>query len=353
MATHGTEVDSIRAEVCEACNICGSNGTIIYSNQRDRIFKAPGQWSMLRCNNDRCGMVWLNPMPIPADIAKAYEHYYTHAQRKDARVPGALKRIYKQIRSDYLAARFGYPRGPAPHLLPLPLARWIIFFSPLRQAEADGDVRHLHSAAAGRLLDVGCGSGDWLESMSELGWNVSGVDFDANAVCVGRQRGLEVYCGSVEDQHFPEDTFDAVTLNHVIEHLPEPIETLRECARVLRRGGKLVVSTPNVDSLSHKIYQQDWRGLEPPRHLHIFSFAALREALARAGMPEVRMLPQPSPSILYESHVLSRGRGGSSVGASRRFLYTWAAKSFATVEVFLVRWRPLLADAMTVIATKH
>jgi len=291
-------------------------------------------------------------MPTPDDIGKAYANYYTHSSRADSHPPSALKLLYRQLRSDYLAARFGYPRSVPRHPLPLRLTRWIIPMMPLRRAEADAAVRHLPAEAAGRLLDVGCGSGDWLESMSALGWDVSGVDFDASAVTVGRKRGLNVHRGSIEDQRFPENTFDAVTLHHVIEHVPEPVQTLQECARVLKHGGKLVVSTPNADSLSHRMYKQDWRGLEPPRHLHIFSFGSLHEVLARAGLHDVRILPQPSTSMLYESHLLRRGKKGPLASARRRALDMWAARGCATAELLLVKWRPSLADAMTAIATK-
>ena len=91
------------------------------------------------------------------------------------------------------------------------------------------------------------------------------------AVQVARQRGLEVDCGAVEDQRYPAAAFDAVTLNHVIEHVPDPLATVAECRRLLKPGGRLLMFTPNAGSLAHWMFGRDWRGLEPPRHLHLFA----------------------------------------------------------------------------------
>lgn len=350
MTTLAAEADVIRVQPCAACPICGATGRPVYSGQRDRMFDAPGRWSLKRCSNDRCRLAWLDPMPIAADIGKAYTRYYTHAPQSNAQAAGAIKRLFLHLKSDYLATRYGYPRGALP--LPLPLTGHLLAPFPLRRAEADAEVRFLDAVSNGQLLDVGCGSGDWLLAMRERGWQVTGVDFDAGAVAVGRQRGLRVRCGPLEDQRFPDESFDAITLNHVIEHVPDPVRTLQECARVLRRGGRLVVSTPNADSLSHHIYKQDWRGLEPPRHLHIFSFDALRDALALAGLRTVRLLPQVADSILYESHLLRHGWTGSFVGARRRWMSWIAARGLATAELLLVKWRPSMADAVTAIAVK-
>ena len=75
--------------------------------------------------------------------------------------------------------------------------------------------------------------------------------------------------------NYPADSFDAVIMSHVIEHVPQPRELLAECARLLKLGGRLVMLTPNAESFGLDYYGRCWRGLEPPRHLQIFSQPAL------------------------------------------------------------------------------
>ena len=208
-------------------------------------------------------------MPLKEDIGNAYANYYTHAARNCSNRAGLLRAVFRWMKRGYWATKYNYQVGPGS--FPIKILGMFLYLFPLRRRAVDEEVRMLNAVAQGRLLDVGCGSGEWLTLMKNHGWRVEGVDFDENAVRVARERGLEVHCGSLEEQRFPNDTFNAVTLNHVIEHVPDPVRTLTECARILKPGGRLILFTPNVSSLSHRIFRQDWRGLEPPRHLHLFS----------------------------------------------------------------------------------
>jgi len=343
MITESKNGEDIKSESCPTCAVCGSEGEFIYLKQQDRMFGASGEWNLKRCTNEQCLLIWLDPMPVEEDIGKAYARYYTHTSLDIPGRLGALKR-------EYLTQKYNYQFGSASHTIPG--TRQFLSFPPFRHSSADGDVRFLHAVPHGRLLDVGCGSGDWLLSMRELGWEVTGVDFDENAVKVGRQRGLTINCGALEQQHFSNDSFDAVTLNHAIEHVPDPVGTLSECVRILKPGGKLVVFTPNGSSLGHRIFKEYWRGLEPPRHLHIFSFQSVRCALRQAGFQKMSVLPQVADSIIYESYLLRRGYRGSFVGARRRWIIWLFARFFCSIERLLVKWKPSIADCVAVIAEK-
>lgn len=352
MKFSSSEPNEIRTDPCISCHLCGTHGERIYTGLRDRLFGAPGLWTLMKCRNTHCGVCWLNPMPVAADIGKAYSYYYTHNQGGSAQPGGAFRQFYFRLKANYFASHYGYCRDDMTRPQRLPLPGQLLKIFPLRRAEADYEVRYLSALPGGELLDVGCGSGDWMASMSARGWKTTGVDFDADAVDVARQRGLEVHCGALEDQRFSEARFDAVTLNQVIEHVPDPLGTLRECARVLKPEGRLIVSTPNVESLSHRVFKQNWRGLEPPRHLHIFTLHALRNAIHAAGLHRVRILPLVSSSLLHESYLLSRGRNGSMGDASQSGISWMAARGLATAEMALVKWRPSLADILTAIAIK-
>lgn len=220
-------------------------------------------------------------MPLTEDIGNAYEGYYTHESRIAEGPKSFLKQVYHVVKRDYLVSRYGYRAASEKN--EWNRLGWLLYLFPIRRSEVDDEVRHLSAYPGGRLLDVGCGSGDWLLAMRELGWQVMGLDFDINAVMVATRRGLQVAHGSLEAQCYPDENFDAIILNHVIEHLPDPIATLAECRRILRRGGQLMLFTPNTASFGHQIFRETWRGLEPPRHLHLFSPSSMRTGLSRAG----------------------------------------------------------------------
>jgi predicted SAM-dependent methyltransferase len=108
-------------------------------------------------------------------------------------------------------------------------------------------------------------------------------------VAHARERfGLEVHCGDVRALALPGNTYDAIVMNHVIEHMLDPVAVLRECHRLLKRGGTLVLTTPNVNSYGHECFQAAWLGLDPPRHLHLFSQTTLAVVAQRSGFQECR-----------------------------------------------------------------
>jgi 2-polyprenyl-3-methyl-5-hydroxy-6-metoxy-1,4-benzoquinol methylase len=142
----------------------------------------------------------------------------------------------------------------------------------------------------GRLLDVGCATGDFLVRMRELGWDVYGVDIDSNAVKIARDHNrLDVFDGTLEQACFPDDAFDAVTMSHVIEHVADPLQILKETYRILKPGGKLVLTTPNMHSLCHKIYKSSYYHLDIPRHFYILSTKSIRICAESARLKILRL----------------------------------------------------------------
>jgi SAM-dependent methyltransferase len=142
----------------------------------------------------------------------------------------------------------------------------------------------LKGAPPGTLLDVGCGGGRFMSRMKRLGWNVEGIDFDEKATArITRRYGLKTYTGNLLACGLPDSCYDAITMSHAIEHLYEPERTLKECLRLLKPGGRLVVVTPNVESAGAALFGAYWRGWEPPRHLQLYSVKTLGSLLRRAG----------------------------------------------------------------------
>lgn len=283
MGTHPYENKRICIQEARFCRLCRCKGIVLYQDLRDRLFGAPGTWSLMRC--PRCSLVWLNPRPIPVDIGKLYDTYFTHSANDH--IP-KLATLQKLIRNSILATHMGY-NSIADGLTQKMLGRVLSLVGPLREIVELG-VMSLHGREKGRLLDVGCGSGVFLARMRGLGWEVEGVEPDRETVKVAREQfGLSIHEGTLAEAGFPDDTFDAITMNHVIEHVWDPISTLQECRRVLKPGGKLVLITPNIESLGHRLFREAWRGHEVPRHLYLFSPRTLRTCAEQAGLKVLQL----------------------------------------------------------------
>lgn len=327
--------EQIRSTSRPNCCICGVQGKPLYQALEDRLFRAPGKWNLRKCPTETCGLIWLDPMPVEDDLPKAYRSYHTHHGSVPQNGSSVVRDIYFRMQQAYLRSRYNYvsERGNKwDRCLGIALGAY-----PPRRAIYDSLVFWLNFKAGGQLLEIGCGNGSALKFMKELGWQVEGVDFDPLAVEQARGHGLKVHLGSLEAQVFPDGQFDAVVARHVIEHVYDPARVLRECYRVLKPGGVLVLITPNADSWGHRRYLQNWRGLEPPRHLHIFNRTSLSELCSRAGfrVAQCRAIVL-SRSILTESSTLrdvagSRQRSQffrTRLGSELQASWQWARSLF-------------------------
>lgn len=140
-------------------------------------------------------------------------------------------------------------------------------------------LRMLERATVGRrLVDVGCAHGFFLAAARERGWAGCGVDISADAVRYARQTlGLDVVHGALERAGFAEGAFDAVAMVGTIEHMPDPLTTLRSAANLLKPGGYLLITTLDIEGVFR---QWEWK---PPEHIFYFSFRSLSRVLEAAG----------------------------------------------------------------------
>ena len=282
--------DEIQTRLCHACPVCGSTGSQLYHGLTDRLFDVPGTWSLSKCDNPVCGTLWLDPMPVEADLPKLYASYFTHQDAPLKTERNLSQYLLNRVRAAYVHARYGYELHPRPTLIDK-LLGWIIYVYPAWKDGLDSSVFHLCAKPGGRLLEIGCGSGATLQSMQQKGWHVTGLDFDGGAVSNARSKGLDVRHGQLSAQGFADESFDVVAMSHVIEHVPSPSELLAECHRILKPGGVLVALTPNADSSLHRCHGRNWLSLDPPRHLQIFTSVSLSCLAARAGYARVETIP--------------------------------------------------------------
>lgn len=221
----------------------------------------------------------------------AYSSYYTHTATY-APTPGAVQRIRRRLSDGYANTRYGCMRSSGSRWGPfaariVPLIAWI----------ADREFRHLPAPTGStrRLLDVGCGNGEFLSNAMACGWQVLGLEPDPKAAAAAQQRGVPVHIGGLASLDSETEVFDVITMSHVVEHLHDPIQALHDCRRLLRPGGSLWLETPNIDSLGHRVFGRSWRGVEAPRHLVLFSPQSLQRALDLAGFVSLKNMRSPSP----------------------------------------------------------
>lgn len=250
-----------------ACNLCGVQEpawtrTIPDPADRDMAYR------LVKCK--RCGLVYFNPRPGETEIL--------------ARSPG-YQAMIRHMTDDLLASRVGR-----------------LGLRMMRQA------RTLPGVAPGRVLDIGCSSGDYLARMRDLGWQAQGIELDAEAARHAREtHSLEVVAGRAEERlrDYADASFDLVTMWHVLEHLTDPSRVLAEVSRVLRPGGLLLLEVPNFASAWERLLGRYWYTLEPPFHLYHFSPATLRRLLRQAGLHVTRVSGEPEPAqTLWSLHLL-------------------------------------------------
>ena len=258
-------VNEIETESNGECYLCGNVGKVVYHNLTDTLFGAPGKWTLKACTGANCGLLWLDPRPTVEDIGKAYRRYYTHGNVNDARPSYGIRLIRAIL------------HGMSTHLL------------GLRSERRRYKCMYLDKTPPGRLLEVGCGNGKRLARMRALGWEVMGQEIDPVAAEYARtQKGIPVHLGSLETLDEPNE-YDAVIVSHVIEHVHDPVDLLRNCYRLLKKDGLLLMLTPNAESFGHRRFGSAWRGLEPPRHLHLFTCKTLTQLGQRAGFSHQRV----------------------------------------------------------------
>jgi len=221
---------------------------------RDRLLGLDGQFRLVRCR--RCGLIYQNPQLTPAELARYYPPEY-------------------------------HPFLPAIEDERYPWRRWD------RRRGVDRRCRAVIARATvhtGRVLDVGCATGVFLDGMRRWGWQAYGVEPNPVASAYARERlGLDVVTAELEVAGLADEYYDVVTFWDVLEHVPDPRRTLAEARRVLRPGGLLVLSLPSIGSIEARLFGCYWAGWDQPRHLALFPSSVLVRLLNETGFirPEI------------------------------------------------------------------
>ena len=223
------------------CAICSSEDfSVVLTTGDYRFHMTEEKFNIVQCL--QCGLMYVNPRPNLDELPKYYEKkYYSYR-------PSRIEKVYCNF-LDYIK------------------------------------IRRLNKCTVkGKILDVGCETGDFLFKMKEKGWEVYGVDISEDACKLAREKlKIDVYNCELEQCSFPAGFFDIVTLWHSLEHVPNPNQILKEINRILKTDGILVLEVPNIANPVFKLTKECYFALDVPRHLYHFSPETLEAILAKNG----------------------------------------------------------------------
>jgi SAM-dependent methyltransferase len=306
----------IRMKDFQKCILCAIQGAPLYQKLNDRLLGVQGEFNIKRC--PACG---LDPRPLDEDIGQCYQsRYFMPAQADIGKADSAKSRkmtVSDSIKKNVTYGYFGYA-DLVDNKFYAALGRVFGFFPIVRSWAtygADERIPRYKAGQEGLIVDVGCGSGNYLKMVQGLGWKVQGVEPSSDAVAIARNRGIPVFHGTLENAKFAPASAEYIILSHVIEHVLDPAAVINECFRVLKQGGKLIIHTPNAVSFGHKVFGKNYYHLDPPRHLFLFSPRSLSMLCKKSRFEKfyLKTFPKGCRNIYDNSMVIAR-TGATKMG---------------------------------------
>jgi 2-polyprenyl-3-methyl-5-hydroxy-6-metoxy-1,4-benzoquinol methylase len=228
-----------------ACNSCGQRRERRLFKSHDRRCNIAGDYWLVKCSN--CGLAYVNLRPNQEEIKAFYPTYY-YARFGDREFTSDYLRLMERSFQATLNLFAGYKPG-------------------------------------GRVLEIGCGDGQFLRYLSANGYEIYGLDFSEHAVRRTRKNtgSGNIFLGTLEEAKYKDGYFDVVCLFEVLEHLSDPLGELREIRRVLKEEGVVAGTVPNFNSLERILLGNCWYGIDFPRHLYHFTKKSINNILSKAG----------------------------------------------------------------------
>ncbi len=234
------------------CNLCGSDNTYSLFKKKDKLGTVRIEFHVVECL--RCGLLYVNPRPDQGEIGKFYPEIYSW--KETLKADSLLTKWIRRLENFY---RY--------HLLRNEVSRVIRFTGK----------------NSGKVLDIGCGTGDRLHAFRNRGFDVHGVEPSHSATYAKDFLKLNVIEGDLCSAHFQENFFDIITLYHALEHTHDPMKVCQEIFRILREGGFLITQVPNKDCFQFKLFKERWAAFDVPRDLYYFGIHPLSSYLKRVG----------------------------------------------------------------------
>ncbi len=241
-----------------SCNLCGLDNARVLFSKKDKFGISEDEFNVVECQG--CGLLYINPRPSQEEIGKFYPETYSWKETLEA--DEFVTKLVRKLEKGY---RY--------HLLRDEVSKVVKFTG----------------RSQGRILDIGCGTGDRLDVFRNNGFEPYGVETSDSAGYAKEHLKLNVIKGDLFSAKFPEAFFDIVTLYNVLEHTHNPAGVVREIHRILKKEGYLVVQVPNKDSLQTKIFSKRWAAFDVPRDLYYFKIKTLQTLLQEIGFRVFRV----------------------------------------------------------------
>ena len=230
----------------EKCLVCGSNHFEPFLVCKDYTVSQEN-FNIVSCKS--CGFKFTNPRPEDSVIGNYYkaESYVSHSNTKK----GIINKLYHLVRSYTLKKKVSLVNS---------------------------------YVSRGTILDYGCGTGMFLKSCKDNGWESFGMEPDDSARKIASEHGLNVFSDKARIQTYISDKqFSAITLWHVLEHVTDMNETLSFFKSKLKKDGVLIIAVPNHVSYDAKYYKEHWAAYDVPRHIYHFDVKSMSSLLSNAG----------------------------------------------------------------------
>ncbi len=266
-----TKVEKV--EKVEKCPVCGGVATELFLACKDHTV-SKSSFEIVECKN--CGFAYTSPRPIESELGKFYEseEYISHSNTSK----GIVSNLYQRVRKHTLA----------------------------KKLELINSV-----GKKGALLDIGCGTGEFLNTMKSGGWETIGIEPSPSA----RKQGVENYNLDVREEkeleNFPPNSFNVITMWHVLEHVPHLLERVQKLKDLLKYDGVLIIAVPNRNSHDAKHYGEYWAAYDVPRHLYHFRAQDMRTLMGVVGFEVEKILPMKFDSY-YVSMLSEKCKTGSN-----------------------------------------
>jgi len=256
------------------CEICGGSSQFLFkgrnSPKRDINF--------FECES--CGIIFQNPLP-PKEILKEYypqSEYYSLMK---------IDKVSKKVKFRRIMYRTYFSQES--NILKR------IFFLPLKFL-----IRGIKIKPGLNLLDIGCGSGQFIYDLRPFGMNLQGVEPNNFNKVNAKREGLNIKNCELEEAKYPKEHFDLITMSHVLEHLLFPKKTLDEVNRILRKRGLFILAIPNSNSLAFRIFKNNWLGLFDIGHLFNYSDKNIKILLEKSKfrIKKIRYVSRPDQFVI-------------------------------------------------------